>query len=203
MPCIPSSNVDRMAAGIFFLVVLVVLVLRATEVIGAGERAVVYRLGRALPGARGPGLILVAPIIDRVVRVSVTEEKVTLKHVPAVTSDRAAVHIDAGIEFRVVDPARALTEVMDYREATGKLAENALRTAAAEMTLSELLVERATLSRGAHSQLVSQAKEWGLQIGDVVLEHIDAADDVVQRLQEQAAADRQRRERILENESGD
>ncbi len=192
-----------MAIGIFFFVVLVVLALRAVKFAGPEERAVVYRLGRILPGARGPGLVLVAPIIDRVVRVSVREEKVTLKHVAAVTSDNAAVHIDASIDFRVIDPALALTQVADYRVAIGKLAENALRIAVAEMTLSELLGERAAVSRRARSELVLQAKQWGLQVGDVVLDHIDAADDVVQRLQFQAASDRQRRERISENESGD
>jgi regulator of protease activity HflC (stomatin/prohibitin superfamily) len=192
-----------MAVAIVFVVVVLVLALRATKMIRADERAVVYRLGRILPGSRGPGLVLVAPIIDRVVRVTTNEQKTALKDVSVVTSDNAAMHVDATVEFRVTDPARALAETADYREALGKLAESALRAAAGEMTLNEILAERATLSRRVQSQLATKAGAWGLQIGDVVLENLDAPGEVMQRLQDQARADGQRRQRILENESGD
>ncbi len=123
------------------------------------------------------------------------EHTVHLWRLPVKTSDRASVHVDASVGF--------LAETADHGDALAKLAEGAFAVAVSEMALAELLVDRAAVSRRVQAELEAQAHAWGLQIVDVVFDRVDVPDEIIRGLQVQADAERRRRERIVENESGE
>ncbi len=123
------------------------------------------------------------------------EHTVRLRRLPVKTSDRASVHVDASIGFRA--------ETADQGDALARLAGEAFAAAVSEMALAELLVDRAAVSRRVQSELEAAAHGWGLQITDVVFDRVDVSDEIVRGLQVQGDAERRRRERIVEHESGD
>jgi len=140
-------------------IVALLVIFTSLKTLAVYERGVVYRLGRVLPDAVGPGLVLTIPMIDRLVRVSVAEQKIDLPRV-AVTTTGGRSEMDFSIAFRVLDPVRATTEVSEYREAVTTLARNTIESGSGEADWHEI-------SARVRSQLDEAVRPWGIQIRSV------------------------------------
>jgi len=145
---------------LFLLILGVIFLLSAVKIIPEYERAVVFRLGRVI-GTKGPGLIIVIPLIDRIVRVS-----------------NVSVQVDAVVYFRVVDPSRAIVEVEDYLYATSQIAQTTLRSVCGEAELDELLSRREKINIKLQEIIDRQTDPWGVKVVAVELKKIDLPDDL-------------------------
>lgn len=176
--------------------VLLALLFAAVRVLREYERAVVFRLGRAV-GVKGPGLILLIPFVDRMVRVSLR----TIAHdVPAqdvISRDNVSVKVSAVVYFRALDPLKAIVEVEDYLYATSQLAQTTLRSVCGQAELDELLSDREKLNRELQEILDRHTEPWGVKVSTVELKHIDLPTEMQRAMARQAEAERERRAKII------
>ncbi len=186
------------------LAVVIVLVLiflfAAIKVIPEYERAVVFRLGRMI-GFKGPGIIIVIPIIDRIVRVSLRTVTLDVPTQDIITKDNVSVQVDAVVYFRVVDPSRAIVEVEDYLYATSQIAQTTLRSVCGEAELDELLSKREKINLKLQEIIDRQTDPWGVKVTAVELKKIDLPDDLRKAIARQAEAERERRAKIISAEA--
>ena len=180
------------------IIVLVVLVLlkMSIYVLREYERAVVFRLGR-LSGVRGPGLILVIPFIDRVVRVSLRIVAMDVPPQDVVTKDNVSVKVNAVVYFRVFEPDKAIVEVQDYNYATSQLSQTTLRSVIGGAELDELLSAREKINMELQSILDRQTDSWGIKVSAVEVKHVDLPDTMQRALAKQAEAERERRAKVI------
>jgi len=182
--------------GVLFLAFLA----SSVKVVPEYERAVIFRLGRVI-GVKGPGLIIVIPMIDRAVRVSL--QTVTLD-VPAqdiVTKDNVSVQVDAVVYFRVVDPVKAIVQVENYYFATSQKAQTTLRSVCGEFELDELLSQREKINERLQEIIDRQTDPWGIKVSSVELKRIDLPEDLRKVMARQAEAERERRAKIISAEA--
>ena len=180
------------------IIVLVVLVLlkMSIYVLREYERAVVFRLGR-LAGVRGPGLILVIPFIDRLVRVSLRIVAMDVPPQDVVTKDNVSVKVNAVVYFRVFEPDKAIVEVQDYNYATSQLSQTTLRSVIGGAELDELLSAREKINVELQSILDRQTDSWGIKVSAVEVKHVDLPDTMQRALAKQAEAERERRAKVI------
>ncbi|RUM32917.1 MAG: slipin family protein [Aquifex sp.] len=184
-----------------FLIILVLLFLAsAIKVIPEYERAVVFRLGRVI-GAKGPGLIIVIPIIDRVVKVSLRTVTLDVPTQDVITKDNVSVQVDAVVYFRVVDPVKAIVEVEDYFYATSQIAQTTLRSVCGEAELDELLSQREKINLKLQEIIDRQTDPWGVKVISVELKKIDLPEELRKAIARQAEAERERRAKIISAEA--
>ncbi len=186
------------------LAVVIVLVLiflfAAIKIIPEYERAVVFRLGRMI-GFKGPGIIIVIPIIDRIVRVSLRTVTLDVPTQDIITKDNVSVQVDAVVYFRVVDPSKAIVEVEDYLYATSQIAQTTLRSVCGEAELDELLSKREKINLKLQEIIDRQTDPWGVKVTAVELKKIDLPDDLRKAIARQAEAERERRAKIISAEA--
>ena len=180
------------------IIVLVVLVLlkMSIYVLREYERAVVFRLGR-LAGVRGPGLILVIPFIDRLVRVSLRIVAMDVPPQDVVTKDNVSVKVNAVVYFRVFEPDKAIVEVQDYNYATSQLSQTTLRSVIGGAELDELLSAREKINIELQTILDRQTDSWGIKVSAVEVKHVDLPDTMQRALAKQAEAERERRAKVI------
>lgn len=180
------------------IIVLVVLVLlkMSIYVLREYERAVVFRLGR-LAGVRGPGLILVIPFIDRLVRVSLRIVAMDVPPQDVVTKDNVSVKVNAVVYFRVFEPDKAIVEVEDYHYATSQLSQTTLRSVIGGAELDELLSAREKINQELQSILDRQTDSWGIKVSAVEVKHVDLPDTMQRAIAKQAEAERERRAKVI------
>ncbi len=180
------------------IIVLVVLVLlkMSIYVLREYERAVVFRLGR-LSGVRGPGLILVIPFIDRLVRVSLRIVAMDVPPQDVVTKDNVSVKVNAVVYFRVFEPDKAIVEVQDYNYATSQLSQTTLRSVIGGAELDELLSAREKINIELQTILDRQTDSWGIKVSAVEVKHVDLPDTMQRALAKQAEAERERRAKVI------
>ena len=180
------------------IIVLVVLVLlkMSIYVLREYERAVVFRLGR-LSGVRGPGLILVIPFIDRLVRVSLRIIAMDVPPQDVVTKDNVSVKVNAVVYFRVFEPDKAIVEVQDYNYATSQLSQTTLRSVIGGAELDELLSAREKINVELQTILDRQTDSWGIKVSAVEVKHVDLPDTMQRALAKQAEAERERRAKVI------
>jgi regulator of protease activity HflC (stomatin/prohibitin superfamily) len=154
-----------MTAAVVFLLLGAVIVLASVRVVPAGKRAIVYRLGKALPQPKGPGLVIIAPVIDKLEVVETAEQSVEMMRVAVVSNDNEAVTLEGTVRFRILDPVAASTQVADLGNAVATLAQTSARLAAGEISASDV-TERATGER-IRAKMDAAAKPWGVQIVEV------------------------------------
>ena len=184
-----------------FLIILILLFLAsAIKVIPEYERAVVFRLGRVI-GAKGPGLIIIIPIIDRVVKVSLRTVTLDVPTQDVITKDNVSVQVDAVVYFRVVDPVRAIVEVEDYFYATSQIAQTTLRSVCGEAELDELLSQREKINLKLQEIIDRQTDPWGVKVISVELKKIDLPEELRKAIARQAEAERERRAKIISAEA--
>ncbi|MFN2432890.1 MAG: slipin family protein, partial [Gemmatimonadota bacterium] len=177
-------------------VLLLLLVLSSVRVLKEYERGVVFRLGRLI-GAKGPGLFLLIPMVDKMQRVSLRTIAFDVPPQDVITKDNVSVKVNAVVYFRVMDPRRAIVEVEDYLYATSQLAQTTLRSVLGETELDELLAERDTINAKLQSILDEQTDPWGIKVSAVEVKHVDLPQEMQRAMARQAEAERERRAKVI------
>jgi regulator of protease activity HflC (stomatin/prohibitin superfamily) len=163
------------------------------------ERAVIFRLGR-LVAARGPGIIYVIPGIERMQRVDLRTVTMDVPPQDVITKDNVSVKVSAVLYFRVIDPSRAVVEVVDYLFATSQLAQTTLRSVCGQAELDELLAEREQINEKIQEILDAQTDPWGIKVVTVEVKHIDLPQEMQRAMARQAEAERERRAKVINAE---
>lgn len=176
---------------------IVLYLLNAIKVLREYERGVIFRLGRVLSKPKGPGLILVFPPIDRMVKVSLRIVVMDIPPQDVITKDNVTVKVNAVVYFRVMDPQKAILEVQDFIYATSQLAQTTLRSVLGEVELDELLSEREKLNSQLQEIIDKHTDPWGIKVQLVEMKHVDLPDNMVRAIAKQAEAERERRAKII------
>ncbi len=182
------------------IVILVLYLLSSIKILREYERGVIFRLGRALPQPKGPGVILVFAPLDRIVRVSLRIDTLEVPSQDVVTRDNVTVKVNAVIFFRVLEPRKAVLEVSNFLYATSQLAQTTLRSVLGEAELDELLSQREQLNVRLQSILDQHTATWGVKVTMVELKQVDLAEQMIRALAKQAEAERERRAKIIHAE---
>lgn len=172
----------------------------SVKIVKEYERAVVFRLGRLLKRAKGPGIIIIIPLIDRWVRVNLRLIAMDVPPQDIITKDNVSVKVNAVVYFRVVDPNKAITEVDDYLYATSQLSQTTLRSIVGMVELDELLSEREKLNRELQEVLDKQTDPWGIKVSAVEIKHVDLPQEMQRAMAKQAEAERERRAKVISAE---
>lgn len=181
----------------FFLVSAgVALLFSGLKVLNEYERGVVFRMGR-IDGARGPGLIYLIPVVDRMVRIDLRTVTLDVPPQDVISRDNVTIKVNAVIYFRVVDPIRAVVEVENYLMATSKLAQTTLRSILGQVELDELLAQREEINTKLQAILDEQTGPWGVKIANVEVKQIDLPVEMQRAMARQAEAERERRAKII------
>ncbi|GAB5499928.1 MAG: slipin family protein [Pseudohongiellaceae bacterium] len=177
--------------------VLVVGVLLSTfRILREYERGVIFMLGRFYK-IKGPGLILVIPVLQQMVK---TDLRITVWDIPSqdlITRDNVSVKVNAVVYFRIVDPEKAINNVADYIEATSQLAQTTLRSVLGQHELDELLAERERLNIDVQEILDSATDSWGIKVSNVEIKHVDLDESMIRAIAKQAEAERIRRAKVI------
>lgn len=182
------------------IVIFVVVALSSMiKVMREYERAVVFRLGRVI-GAKGPGLIILIPFIDRMQKVSLRTIAMDVPPQDVITRDNVSVKVNAVIYFRVLDPDRAIIQVEDYLFATSQVAQTTLRSILGEVELDDLLTGREHVNQRLQSVIDQQTDPWGIKVASVEVKHVDLPQEMQRAMAKQAEAERERRAMIINAE---
>jgi regulator of protease activity HflC (stomatin/prohibitin superfamily) len=190
---------DMFSFGVGFLVLAAVLVFSSLRVLREYERGVVFLLGR-FQRAMGPGLIIVIPGIQQMVRVDLRTVVLDVPPQDVITRDNVSVKVNAVVYFRVVDPERAIIQVANFLEATSQLAQTTLRAVLGKHELDELLAERDKLNQDIQTVLDQQTDAWGIKVSNVEIKQVDLGEVMVRAIARQAEAERERRAKIIHAE---
>jgi len=180
--------------GISFFILI--LVFSAFRVLREYERGVIFMLGRFWK-VKGPGLILVIPVIQQMVRVDLRTLVFDVPSQDVISRDNVSVKVNAVIYFRVIDPQKAIINVEHYFEATSQLAQTTLRSVLGQHELDEMLAERDRLNTDVQKILDAQTDIWGIKVANVEIKHIDLDESMIRAIAKQAEAERERRAKII------
>ncbi len=178
------------------LVLLIMILINALRVLREYERGVIFRLGRMV-GVKGPGLIILVPIIDRMVKVSLRTVVMDVPPQDVITRDNVSVKVNAVIYFRVMDPARSVLEVENYLFATSQLAQTTLRSVVGQAELDDLLAERDKINNELQSIIDAQTDPWGIKVAAVEVKDVDLPLEMKRAMARQAEAERERRAKVI------
>lgn len=182
-----------MYAIVTIVVIVLLFLFSAIKILNEYERAVVFRLGRVIHEPKGPGIVIIIPIIDRFVRISLRTMVHDVPHQDVITRDNVTVKINAVVYFRVVNPLKSIIEVENYLYATGQLSQTTLRSVCGQAELDDLLSKREQISAHIQDLLDRQTDPWGIKVSAVELKHIDLPEDMQRAMAKQAEAERERR----------
>ncbi len=160
------------------------------------ERGVVFRLGRLMP-VKGPGFIIILPIIDKLVRVSLRTVTIEVPVQDVVTKDNVSVQVSAVIYFRVIDPNKSVTEIEDFNYATSQISQTTLRSVLGQSNLDDLLAKRDELNAQLEKIIDDQTEPWGVEVKHVEVKNVDLPIDMQRAIARQAEAERERRAKII------
>lgn len=189
LPIIPMTM-------IYMIVFLIIFLAFAIRILREYERGVVFTLGR-FTGVKGPGLILLIPFIQRMVRVDLRTIVLDVPSQDVISHDNVSVHVNAVVYFRVVDPEKAIIQVENFYEATSQLAQTTLRSVLGRHELDEMLAEREQLNFDIQEILDKQTDAWGIKIANVEIKHVDLDESMVRAIAKQAEAERERRAKVI------
>jgi regulator of protease activity HflC (stomatin/prohibitin superfamily) len=179
--------------------VLVALIFSGIRVLNEYERGVVLTLGR-YTGTKGPGLVWIWPVIQRMSRVDLRTIVMDVPPQDVITRDNVTVKVNAVVYFRVVDPSLAILQVVHYYEATSQLAQTTLRSVLGQHELDALLAEREVLNRDIQSVLDRATDAWGIKVTTVEIKHVDLNESMIRAIARQAEAERERRSKVIHAE---
>ncbi len=188
-----------MLAYLIPLIIVGIILMSAIRVIPEYERAVVFFLGR-FQRVKGPGLILVIPVLQQMVRVDLRIITMDIPTQDVISRDNVTVHVSAVLYFKVVNPERAIIQVEDYYMATSQLAQTTLRSVLGQHELDEMLSEREKLNTDIQAILDDRTEAWGIKVSNVEIKHIDLDESMVRAIARQAEAERERRAKIINAE---
>ena len=184
---------------VIFLVIGLVLLASGVKILSEYERAVVFRLGR-LVKYRGPGLIYIIPLIERMVRVDMRTVTLDIPSQDVITKDNVSLKVNAVLYFRVLEPNKATIEIENYLFATSQLAQTTLRSVCGQVELDELLSERDKINGRLQEIVDTQTDPWGVKVSLVEVKHIDLPQEMQRVLAKQAEAERDRRAKVINAE---
>ena len=185
--------------GLGALVIVVILAAASIKILREYERAVVFLLGR-FQAVKGPGLIIIIPVIQQMVRVDLRTVVLDVPPQDVITRDNVSVKVNAVVYFRVVDAQHAIIQVVNFLEATSQLAQTTLRAVLGKHELDELLSEREKLNLDIQAILDSQTNAWGIKVSNVEIKHVDLNETMVRAIARQAEAERERRAKVIHAE---
>jgi len=181
----------------FVLIVFVLIILaNAIRILREYERGVVFRLGR-LVGVKGPGLILLIPLIDKMVKVSLRTVVMDVPSQDVITKDNVSIKVNAVVYFRVMDPGKAIVEVENFLFATSQLSQTTLRSILGQSELDDLLAERDKINAQLQVIIDHATEPWGIKVSNVEVKHIDLPVEMQRAMARQAEAERERRAKII------
>jgi len=192
--------VGTLSMPVLIVLVLVIMFLAsAIKILSEYERAVIFRLGR-IRDAKGPGLIIIIPGIDRMVRVDMRTITMDVPPQDVITKDNVSIKVSAVVYFRVMDANSAVTNVENYLYATSQLAQTTLRSVCGQMELDEILSEREKINMHLQEILDRSTEPWGIKVSLVEVKHIDLPEEMKRSMAKQAEAERERRAKIINAE---
>jgi len=186
-----------MPVTIIAAIIFAIYLLSSIKILPEYERGVIFRLGRLLPDAKGPGIFLVFAPIDRMVRVSLRQEAFEVPPQDIITRDNVTLKVNAVIFLRVIEPRRAVVEVFDYRYQTSQFAQTTLRSVLGEVELDGLLAHRDALNARVQSILDQHTEPWGVKVASVEVKQVDLPPDMQRAMAKQAEAEREKRAKIV------
>ena len=181
------------------ILLLLAIIISAIRVLKEYERGVIFFLGR-FQKVKGPGLIIVIPVIQKMVRVDLRVVTYDIPTQDLISRDNVTVHVSAVLYFRVVDPERAIIQVEHYFNATNQLAQTTLRSVLGQHDLDEMLSQRDRLNADIQNILDEQTASWGIKVTNVEIKHIDLNESMIRAIAKQAEAERERRAKIIHAE---
>jgi regulator of protease activity HflC (stomatin/prohibitin superfamily) len=188
--------------SIFLIVVIVFVVMflaSAIRILNEYERGVIFRLGRLI-GSKGPGLIILIPVVDKMQKISLRLVALDVPSQDVITRDNVSVKVNAVVYFRVMEPNKAVVEVENFLYATSQLAQTTLRSVCGQAELDELLAERDNINIRLQEILDKQSNPWGIKVTNVEVKHIDLPDEMKRAMAKQAEAERERRAKVIHAE---
>ena len=190
---------EFMSGFVFILVAVVVFLILSVKVLNEYERGVIFRLGRII-GSKGPGLIILIPLVDRMTRVDLRTVTLDVPPQDVISRDNVTIKVNAVVYFKVLEPNRAVIEVENYLLATSKLAQTTLRSVLGQVELDELLASRESINHRLQNILDSQTEPWGVKVSHVEVKQIDLPVEMQRAMAKQAEAERERRAKIISAE---
>ena len=186
--------------AIFFLIIFfIILAAAAIKILREYERGVIFRLGRLI-GAKGPGLILIIPGVDKLLRISLRTVALEIPPQDVITRDNISIKVNAVVYFRVVDPNKAVVEIENYLYGTSQLAQTTLRSVIGQSQLDELLSERDKINLKLQDVLDKQTDPWGIKVSLVETKQVDLDTEMQRAIARQAEAERERRAKVIHAE---
>ena len=185
-----------MPITISLIIIGIMLLFSMIKVLREYERGVIFRLGRLI-GAKGPGLIILIPIIDKMVKTSLRTVAMDVPPQDVITKDNVSIQVNAVLYFRVINPENAIVEVENYLFATSQLAQTTLRSVVGQVELDELLAEREKINHELQKIVDKQSDPWGIKVSMVEVKHIDLPLEMKRAMAKQAEAERERRAKII------
>ena len=192
-------SLDFLISMLFPVAVIVFILASAIRILREYERGVVFTLGR-FTGVKGPGLILVIPLVQQVVRIDLRTRVFDVPPQDVISRDNVSVRVNAVVYYRVIDPEKAIIQVEDFNQATSELAQTTLRSVVGQHELDQMLAEREKLNEDVQQILDQQTDAWGIKVSNVELKHIDLDEQMVRAIAKQAEAERLRRAKIIDAE---
>jgi len=184
------------AVGFFVLL----LFMSAIRIVQEYERGVIFRLGRVLPGAKGPGLFFIIPIIDRMVKVNLQTVTMNVPPQDIITRDNVTIRVDAVVYFNVIEPIKAIVEIQNYLMGTSQIAQTTLRSILGKAELDDLLAHREELNDKLQDVIDELTEPWGVKVTLVEIKDVDLPDQMQRAMARQAEAERIRRAKVISAE---
>ncbi len=192
---------DQLSGAIFvvgFLLLLALgLLFSAVRIVQEYERGVIFRLGRVAGGPRGPGLFLVIPFIDRMVKVDLRVVTLDIPPQDCITKDNVTVRVNAVVYFRVIDPIRAVVNIRNFTQATAQIAQTSLRSVVGQRELDELLANREEVNHDLQQIIDEQTDPWGVKVSIVEVKDVELPEVMKRAMARQAEAEREKRAKII------
>ena len=182
------------------VIIVVLYIVSSIKILREYERGVIFRLGRLLPNAKGPGIILVFVPVDRMVRISLRQEALEVPPQDIITRDNVTLKVNAVIFLRVIDPNHAVVEVSNYLHQTSQFAQTTLRSVLGEVELDELLAHRDKINMRLQSILDTHTAPWGVKVVNVEVKQVDLPESMRRAMAKQAEAEREKRSKIIHAE---
>ncbi|WP_334191148.1 slipin family protein [Noviherbaspirillum sp.] len=191
---------DFSIAGLIVpFIVLIIVLAMSIRVLREYERGVVFQLGRFW-GVKGPGLIIIIPVLQQMVRVDLRTVVLDVPTQDVISRDNVSVKVNAVLYFRVVDPEKAIIQVANFFEATSQLAQTTLRAVLGKHELDDMLAERERLNLDIQQVLDAQTDAWGIKVANVEIKHVDLDESMIRAIARQAEAERERRAKVIHAE---
>ncbi|MCX5817211.1 MAG: slipin family protein [Proteobacteria bacterium] len=182
---------------LFVIIIIVFFLASAIKILNEYERGVIFRLGRVLGSPKGPGLIILIPIVDRMVKVSLRTVVLDIPPQDVITRDNVTIKVNAVVYFRVIDALKAIIDVENYLYATSQLSQTTLRSVLGQAELDDLLAHREKINERLQEILDTHTESWGIKVSNVEVKNVDLPQEMQRAIARQAEAERERRAKII------